>query len=248
MLSGSGNRTSHAIDVLSNATITTSDFELINEDFASQQEVNVVISIYGPVTGGSPSLQFTLEDLDQVGTAFNPHSSVVFTTTSSPVSFKHAALSARQRLSWTVSGSFSGVYVNILGAVVTTATISPVGSILVDQGAAGAFPWPVTIAGGSIVVNDPHPTIATGSVVGASTSTVTLLAANATRLGATISNNSSNRFLYVRLGSGALPSAHTAIIGPRGYYEVPNPVYVGIITGAWSAGSGGDAQITELTP
>lgn len=101
------------------------------------------------------------------------------------------------------------------------------------------------------------PTTATVSRVAANAASVTLLAANAARNGATICNNS-NQTLYVKLGTtaniGAGTESFTAILAPKdtnnvgGYYEVPFG-YSGRIDGIWAAAdAAGEALMTEITP
>lgn len=84
----------------------------------------------------------------------------------------------------------------------------------------------------------------TGSSVTASTTVGTLLASNASRIGATIFNDSTAR-LYLGLFASASITAHTVQISAGGYYEVPFG-YTGIITGLW-ASANGSARVTELT-
>lgn len=99
-----------------------------------------------------------------------------------------------------------------------------------------ANPLPVAEAGG--------PSTGTCTSVAASATVVTLLAASASRLGATVHNDGPNN-LYLRLGAGASLAAFSVRIPAQGYYEVPYR-YTGVITGIWDVASG-DARITELT-
>lgn len=80
--------------------------------------------------------------------------------------------------------------------------------------------------------------------VAASTSQVTLLAANTNRKGATVFNDSASSDLKLSLGSTASATSFTIVIAPQGYYEVPFS-YTGIITGIWAAAVG-SARMTEL--
>lgn len=91
------------------------------------------------------------------------------------------------------------------------------------------------------------PTTGTTTSVAASASSVTLLAANSARIGATVYNDSSARNLYLLLGTGPATTALFTAILPKngGYYEVPYG-YTGVIVGIWN-GTGGFARITELT-
>lgn len=101
--------------------------------------------------------------------------------------------------------------------------------------------------GGGIVTVLPGAsnTEATTSV-NASTSVVTLRAANSSRLAMSIFNNS-NVDLYVLHGAGATTSNFRVVLGPSAYYELPAPIYVGIVTGIWGAGATGTALVTEST-
>lgn len=83
-------------------------------------------------------------------------------------------------------------------------------------------------------------------VVAAPPGTQTILAANANRLGATIENNS-NGNLFLALGAAGTLTSFTVRMVPDAYYEVPFH-FTGIITGEWTAGAVGNAQVTELTP
>lgn len=73
----------------------------------------------------------------------------------------------------------------------------------------------------------------------------TLLAANSSRLGATIFNDS-DQILYVKFGTTASSSSFTVKMAAGDYYEVPY-LYTGKIDGIWAADSTGAARITEFT-
>jgi len=77
-----------------------------------------------------------------------------------------------------------------------------------------------------------------------SATAVTLLAANTARRGACIFNDSTAA-LYVKWGAGATTALYTARVAPGQLYELPLPVYTGILTGIWSAAAG-NAMITEV--
>jgi hypothetical protein len=80
--------------------------------------------------------------------------------------------------------------------------------------------------------------------VSASVTTVTVLALNNGRKGATIYNDAA-AILYLALGSGASVTNFTAKLFSETYYEVPYE-YLGIITGIWNVATGA-ARVTELT-
>lgn len=97
----------------------------------------------------------------------------------------------------------------------------------------------------SFTVNSAKPSITTTTSVAASATSVTLLSANSTRLGATIYNDSMS-LLYVKLGVTASTSSFEIKLFPLSYYEVPYG-YTGQIDGVWSNAIG-FARIGELTP
>lgn len=82
------------------------------------------------------------------------------------------------------------------------------------------------------------------SVNDTATST-TLLAANASRLGAIIYNDS-EAVLYVKLGATASTTSFTYKVAASGTVEIPFG-YTGIIDGVWASDSTGAARITEMT-
>jgi len=93
----------------------------------------------------------------------------------------------------------------------------------------------------------PPPAAGTITSVAASVTSVTVLAANANRKQAAVTNDSASANLYLGLSaSAASTTAYTAKIPPSGYYEVPWPVYTGQLTGIWDAAVG-SARVTELT-
>jgi hypothetical protein len=84
----------------------------------------------------------------------------------------------------------------------------------------------------------------TQSSVGSSATDVTILAANAARLGATVFNDST-AVLYLLLGAGtSSATVHTVQMPSGGYYEVPFG-YTGILKGLWAAANG-SARVTEF--
>lgn len=117
---------------------------------------------------------------------------------------------------------------------------SPSGGIITIQGVIGGTAVPV-----SGTVNLTKSASAATSSVAASASSVTLLSANANRLGATVWNESTTATLYLKLGTTASATDYTAQLFPSGYYEVPYG-YDGRIDGIWTAAVG-NARITELT-
>jgi hypothetical protein len=59
--------------------------------------------------------------------------------------------------------------------------------------------------------------------------------------------NDSDKVLYLKFGSGASATSFTVKIAVDGYFELPSPVFTGLIHGFWAAGPTGACRITETT-
>jgi len=99
------------------------------------------------------------------------------------------------------------------------------------------------IRGRNIIREAPAATGTTSNVAGSATN-VTLLAANAARIGATIFNDSTAELL-VKFGATASSTSFTVKLALDGYLEVPAN-YTGIIDGIWGSATG-SARVTEIT-
>ena len=91
------------------------------------------------------------------------------------------------------------------------------------------------------------PGTASGSTIARVTSVATnatLQAANTARRGLLVFNEST-AVLYVKYGATASVTSYTVRIGAGGYWEMPNPVYTGIVDGIWASANGA-AMVTEL--
>lgn len=106
----------------------------------------------------------------------------------------------------------------------------------------------VTIASdqSSIPVSQSVAAAAAVTSVDDTASSTTLLASNAARRGAMFYNDSPS-ILYLKLGVTASTSSFTVKMMPEAYYELPQPIYTGVIDGIWSADASGAVRITELT-
>ncbi len=104
---------------------------------------------------------------------------------------------------------------------------------------------PVVLASDQSAITPTKSSTGTVTQVGDSASSVTLKAANASRLGLTVFNNSS-AVLYLKAGATASTSSYTVELQQGDYWEAPAN-YTGIVDGIWSADSGGSALITEYT-
>lgn len=115
--------------------------------------------------------------------------------------------------------------------------LSPNNSPTVTQGTANtnANAWPVK-----------EVRAATGTLtnVASSATSVTLLASNASRLGAAIFNDSVEK-LYVKLGATASITSFTLVLDSQCYCEIPFN-YTGLIDGIWPTATG-TARVTEVT-
>ncbi|MBA3678576.1 hypothetical protein H0W80_00010 [Candidatus Saccharibacteria bacterium] len=80
--------------------------------------------------------------------------------------------------------------------------------------------------------------------VAASATSINLLAANTQRLGASIFNDSTAT-LYVKMGTTASTTSHTVQLVGGAFYELPEPMYLGIVTGIWASATG-SARISEM--
>lgn len=97
---------------------------------------------------------------------------------------------------------------------------------------------------GTFATKETRAATPSQSSVAGSASSVTLLAANSDRLGATIYNDSTAA-LYVKLGATASTSSFTVKMASDGYFEVPYG-YTGVIDGIWASATG-NARITEVS-
>lgn len=88
-------------------------------------------------------------------------------------------------------------------------------------------------------------TAGTLSNVASSATSVQLLAANPDRKGVAIFNDST-QVLKIKYGTAASATSFTYEIPAAGTWNMPFPIYTGIIHGIWAAANG-NARITELT-
>lgn len=84
------------------------------------------------------------------------------------------------------------------------------------------------------------------SNVGASDTSVELLAENSERKGASFYNDS-DKSAYLKLGSTASTTSFTIKIAPQGFYELTWPCSTSAIDCIWEASPTGDMRITEIS-
>lgn len=92
-------------------------------------------------------------------------------------------------------------------------------------------------------------TTGTQSIVAGSTSSVTVLASNTSRNGATFYNDST-AICYLLIGTGTASSTVFSVyLGPSMLYELPlfkGGTYTGIVSGIWASATG-NMRVTEYT-
>lgn len=86
---------------------------------------------------------------------------------------------------------------------------------------------------------------ATLANVASSATNVTLRAANTARLGLILYNDSTSS-CYAKYGATASSTSFTVFLGPGAYWEMPKPIYTGIVDGIWVAANG-NMRVTELS-
>ncbi len=103
----------------------------------------------------------------------------------------------------------------------------------------------VTVASDQSLPTTSVPlTSASVTRVSASATVVDLKASNTARRGLYVFNELLSAVLYIKLGSAATLTDYTLSVPPGGYYELPLPVYTGVVTGIWASAAGA-AQVTE---
>lgn len=112
--------------------------------------------------------------------------------------------------------------------------------------------WIVAVSntGGSVTITNSSALVYKPSAVNITTvastiGLVTLLTNNANRIFGTFYNDSLTP-LYLKLGASASTASFTLKITSSGYYELPQPVYTGIITALWNSANG-ICYISEAT-
>jgi len=112
------------------------------------------------------------------------------------------------------------------GATNNRAQVSSSGALLVEQGSGTAA----------------TPTLTN---VNASASSGTLAAANSSRRGLIIANDA-DKALMLKYGATASATSFTVKVAAGGYWEMPLPIYAGLVDGIWETGPTGAARVTEL--
>ncbi|WP_448510960.1 beta strand repeat-containing protein [Immundisolibacter sp.] len=120
-------------------------------------------------------------------------------------------------------------------------------TITVNNGVAGSGTQRVVIASDQTAYNvlntEVRPATATTSNVASSATNVTCLASNSARRKAMFFNDST-QVAFLKLGATASSTSFTVKILAGGYYEIPTPVYTGIVDCIWAAANG-SMRVTE---
>ncbi len=96
----------------------------------------------------------------------------------------------------------------------------------------------------SVKVGTNFSATATLSNVASSASTTQILAANSSRRGMMIYNDSTS-VLYLSFAATASTSSYSLQLAANSFYEMPVPIYTGVISGIW-ASANGFTRVTEL--
>ena len=94
-----------------------------------------------------------------------------------------------------------------------------------------------------LIVSPRMYSTASMSNVSASASSVTIKNTNSSRRSFSVFNDSTVS-LYLKFGTSASTTSFTVKVLPGQYYEMPNPLYTGAVTGVWDSATG-TARVTE---
>lgn len=124
--------------VSSNATITSSGSQTITKNFYGVQQINLIINVTGSITGTTPTITYTIQELDPGnGTTVMGNSASTLTISASGVytAVLNGTTSSSVKVSWAVTGttpSFTGVYATVISKVtpaLQAVTTSPATSV-----------------------------------------------------------------------------------------------------------------------
>lgn len=104
-----------------------------------------------------------------------------------------------------------------------------------------------TANGAPLSISDLRSGTPTRTTVSSSTTSATILAANTSRKGAIICNSDANDLLLDLSGGTASASRFQVRLAQNQAYELPYPVYTGLITGIWVGDGSGLADVVEYT-
>jgi hypothetical protein len=198
-----------------NATLTATGSAVVY--VGANNEVNVVTHIKGTVSGTTPVLVTSIQDLapgDLTTVVNQPVTGANITATAALQQITHEPNSGYVLVKWTITGttpSFGGAYISV-----STKTTSLV-----------------------------QPNVGTKANVSASASSVTILSANSARKRWMVFNDSSVNLYLDLTGGTASTSSYSVKVAPGQLYEDTQPVVPGAVTGIWDSATG-NARVTEL--
>jgi hypothetical protein len=194
-------------------------------DTGAGTDWNLGVSIRLPGSGGSTA----------GGTATNPIRTDPTGATTQPISAAALPLPTGAATEATLAG------------VLTTAAFQARINTLGQKTMANSTPVVLASDQSAIPVTIGSSTTGTRSDVATNAASTTILAANASRRGASIFNDAgSSRILYIKMGTTASTTDFTAKLFVGDYFEVPFG-YTGKIDGIWSGAGTGAARVTEYT-
>lgn len=211
----------------------------------------------GTFTNGTQTTSITANGLDGYGTALVSINGTYGTatavfeisddagTTWYPVLANQTGASVTENGYTSLTNTSRAWVIPVSGAdsfrVRSTAVAS--GTVNVRVSISSAVPPSSSVITGSVSINTSGT--GTQSSVASSATDVTILAANTSRKGAAVYNDST-AILYLLVGSGtSSTSLYTVQVSPSAYYEIPYN-YVGILKGIW-ASANGNARVTEFS-
>lgn len=162
-----------------------------------------------------------------------------------------AQASATQPVSGTVTATPSGIQLGVAEDDAISGNALRVGvkasnAIHTAMSADNDMVSPAADRRGQLFTLPGRATTATLSNVADAATSATVVAANTSRMGVIIHNDSTS-ILYLKYGATASTTSYTYRLEPNATWEMPNPVYTGIIDGIWSANASGSARVTEMT-
>lgn len=161
------------------------------------------------------------------------------------VSMSLAAVTGSVRLSQTatVTGSIALTEVVTVKGQYASGSVT-FGNPLFIAGSDGTTLHPILTDGSGRIVTTQKAASSSITPISASASNTQLLAANASRLGASIYNGA-DQTMYVALGNTLTTESYSVKVAVDQYYEVPFG-YTGVLYAVWDSGPEGYAQVTEV--
>lgn len=129
--------------ILTNTTVTTNGSQIISKNNFGVQEINLIVNVTDSISGTTPTLQFTIQEIDpgnNTTTFGNISTTTVINVTGVYTATLNSCVSSAVKVSWVVGGtspSFGGVYATVVSKV-TPITQLVSGIVAVTQ---STSPW-----------------------------------------------------------------------------------------------------------